>query len=190
MTWARIRRTPSASANPHAICACPSEAGDRSTGTRMRRISRLPSSTCTTPGSCGGVIEYRPRRLTKHALGRRAEEQLADAGEAMRADHDEVARALARDAKDFRRRLANGRFVLQHRELRRVRAERSGRELLDLVLRLLGCPHRAGAKIGGLRQQRILDRQHDQPRRKVIGNRRRVTQRTRRRLGEIDRAED
>ena len=40
----------------------------------------------------------------------------------------------------------------------------------------------AGAKIGGLRQQRILDREHDQPRRKVIGNRRRVAQRTRRRL--------
>jgi len=55
-------------------------------------------------------------RLTQHPLGRRSEKQFPETSQAVSADDDELARALARNAQDLRGGLSDGHFVLENRK--------------------------------------------------------------------------
>lgn len=129
-------------------------------------------------------------RLSQHPLGRRSKEEFARARQPMRAHHDQLAGPLARNPKNLDRRLADSRLVFTHRHRRRAIAEHLRHKAGDLLLRQLTGPHNTRAHIHCRREQRIFDAQYNQACEEVLGDRRCVTKRCRRRIRVVNRTQD
>jgi hypothetical protein len=113
--------------------------------------------------------EHRDIGFAQDTLGRRAEEQLANPGQAMAAHHDHVRPWIPGDLKELFRRTADSHDVLDVKCLGPI-SERLSHQPLQQPLRLVGTRRRSGQVDG--RQQGIVNGRDDESRSKSFGQRR------------------